>query len=454
MRQSLKEYLNYFKICKKVLFLTGTPIKTEISDIRWFVNLSANKNIVPYNIDLFNKKYRYIQLHEDIYEKIKPLLKILNLENVKLNDLNYYKQELMTAVDKLWYNYKSSYVFVDELAKKIIVDSLLNLGNTYALKYTVEKLDIERIDWGKYISYYKYDNLDYYPSSNITTKKIDYNKYQLNLLNRFYKKKSTPQDFVELQFYDSLEDAELFLGYPDGISKDILLNLRCIGNLDDNDNDVPKFKAILDDYLKYKTSTLIYSNFFKSGIMKFSKYLKNKKINHSIYHPDLTSEEQEEILKDFKDQKIKILLLHPKYYEGFSINGVRRFHILEPISEYSIKEQLFTRVIRFKSHTHLPKDQRNVEIILWYSTLNSILTKIQEIKLHVDNYDFDFSTISLRGGPDDIIINNISNNEIKLNQLSHSLKKISIENNDTLKSLNDTCCIYGDTCQNLPKCAD
>ena len=360
----------------------------------------------------------------------------------------------MTAVDKLWYNYKSSYVFVDELAKKIIVDSLLNLGNTYALKYTVEKLDIERIDWGKYISYYKYDNLDYYPSSNITTKKIDYNKYQLNLLNRFYKKKSTPQDFVELQFYDSLEDAELFLGYPDGISKDILLNLRCIGNLDDNDNDVPKFKAILDDYLKYKTSTLIYSNFFKSGIMKFSKYLKNKKINHSIYHPDLTSEEQEEILKDFKDQKIKILLLHPKYYEGFSINGVRRFHILEPISEYSIKEQLFTRVIRFKSHTHLPKDQRNVEIILWYSTLNSILTKIQEIKLHVDNYDFDFSTISLRGGPDDIIINNISNNEIKLNQLSHSLKKISIENNDTLKSLNDTCCIYGDTCQNLPKCAD
>ena len=436
------------------MFLTGTPIKTEISDIRWFVNLSANKNIVPYNIDLFNKKYRYIQLHEDIYEKIKPLLKILNLENVKLNDLNYYKQELMTAVDKLWYNYKSSYVFVDELAKKIIVDSLLNLGNTYALKYTVEKLDIERIDWGKYISYYKYDNLDYYPSSNITTKKIDYNKYQLNLLNRFYKKKSTPQDFVELQFYDSLEDAELFLGYPDGISKDILLNLRCIGNLDDNDNDVPKFKAILDDYLKYKTSTLIYSNFFKSGIMKFSKYLKNKKINHSIYHPDLTSEEQEEILKDFKDQKIKILLLHPKYYEGFSINGVRRFHILEPISEYSIKEQLFTRVIRFKSHTHLPKDQRNVEIILWYSTLNSILTKIQEIKLHVDNYDFDFSTISLRGGPDDIIINNISNNEIKLNQLSHSLKKISIENNDTLKSLNDTCCIYGDTCQNLPKCAD
>jgi hypothetical protein len=105
-----------------------------------------------------------------------------------------------------------------------------------------------------------------------------------------------------------------------------------------------------------------------------------------------------------------LLLLHPSYFEGFSINGVRRFHILEPVTKFHIKEQLYTRVVRFKSHDHLPINERNVEIIQWYCSLKNLINKIHEAKIQISNKTLDLSILEFNGSNDDLYINSIDTN--------------------------------------------
>lgn len=70
--------------------------------------------------------------------------------------------------------------------------------------------------------------------------------------------------------------------------------------------------------------------------------------------------------------------------------------------------------------------------------------------MHIDDYDIDLSKIPLLGGPDDQIINKTSDLETKLNQLGHSLKIVSIENNSIIP---EHCCIYGDSECNIIQCS-
>ena len=55
--------------------------------------------------------------------------------------------------------------------------------------------------------------------------------------------------------------------------------------------------------------------------------------------------------------------------EGISLTCVRQVHILEPFWNYVRIDQVLGRAIRMKSHTQLPKEDRNVEQYLYLSIL-------------------------------------------------------------------------------------
>ena len=156
----------------------------------------------------------------------------------------------------------------------------------------------------------------------------------------------------------------------------------------------------------------MYSNYYESGLLLFAKYLDQKNVKYTIYEPSQSKEEQKQILQDFKNKEISLLLLHPSYYEGFSISGVQVFHILDPIDEYYVKEQLFTRVIRYKSHYHLPEDKRNVIIIQWYCTMENIVDKVRQgLKMLKSDSTINFDLLENIGGPDDLLIQKVNTNE-------------------------------------------
>lgn len=448
-REYLKSYLNFFKIPKKVLFLTGTPIKEQLSDIRWFINLSAGKTVVPYNETSFMEKYSYKAKYVSFYEKITPLLKMMNMEYINLENFKMYSTEFKDILSEILPSVGNN--LLDSTIRNIIVENLTQNATYYGKKYMYETLDKNKIDWGNYISFYKYENIEYFPSSKIITRAVNYTDYQLTLLNNFYTQRSLPKDFVDMGIYETLEDAEIFLGYSKGNDTD--LQLRNASTIVENETeDIPKFRGILDDYNQYKQNTLVYSNSYV-GLIRFSKYLESRGVKHNIYDDNLSESQEKRLKSEFQNGSSEILLLHPKFYEGFSLNNVRRFHILEPVESSLIAEQLYTRVIRFKSHYNLPIDQRNVTIIQWYATMNSIVNKINTLRVNVKNQNFDFNNIKFSGGPEDNLMYKLDIKKTFFENISHVLKDISIERNEKLKDLNDTCCIYGDyECINLPQC--
>lgn len=450
VRGKLTKLMDVFHSAKRVLLLTGTPITSELSSIRWFINIAAGRAVVPYQQKLFEKRYFYTNPPTVTYRKIKPLLQLFNLGDVQLKHISDYKRDISTVINTSLYVVTGNIV-IDQTIRTVVTNSVMHTLDLFGRQF-YDVLDRNAVDWGKYVSYYKYENLDYYPSHRIVTKPVTYTSYQHDLWYRLNKYEDegevTAAEMVQLSMFDNVEEAELFR--PTSIPSDN--RWRIVGNMG---SEPKKFVGILDDYMAHNQSTLVYSSYYESGILMFSKFLTARGVEHVVFHPGLDSDEKGRILEDFKGKKIGLILLHPSFYEGFSIQGVRRFHILEPVTRYHIKEQLYTRVIRFQSHTHLPKDERHVEIIQWYCTLKQIQSKIQEMKLQYNNRQFDMSLLTFKGTVDDTIIGHVDDFENTLNGLSHVLKEISVDTNESLQNLNDHCCVYGDTCaSHLPKCMD
>jgi hypothetical protein len=51
---------------------------------------------------------------------------------------------------------------------------------------------------------------------------------------------------------------------------------------------------------------------------------------------------------------------------------------MEPIANLSKKEQLIARVVRYKSHDHLPPKDRHVDIFQWACEMNSLVDTMRK----------------------------------------------------------------------------
>ena len=70
-----------------------------------------------------------------------------------------------------------------------------------------------------------------------------------------------------------------------------------------------------------------------------------------------------------RGEYIQIMIISSAGAEGISLTCVRQVHILEPFWNYVRIDQVLGRAIRMRSHTQLPKGDRNVEQYLYLSTL-------------------------------------------------------------------------------------
>ena len=73
--------------------------------------------------------------------------------------------------------------------------------------------------------------------------------------------------------------------------------------------------------------------------------------------------------KNKRGEYIQFMIISSAGAEGISLTCVRQVHILEPFWNYVRIDQVLGRAIRMKSHTQLPKEDRNVEQFLYLSTL-------------------------------------------------------------------------------------
>jgi SNF2 family DNA or RNA helicase len=113
---------------------------------------------------------------------------------------------------------------------------------------------------------------------------------------------------------------------------------------------------------------LVYSNYLQAGLNDYSEELNRRKINHHVYHGGLTKKEKDQAVADYNSGKVKTLLISSSGAEGLDLKGTKLVQALEPHFNKSKIDQVVGRGARYKSHAHLPSEERHVKVQHFLST--------------------------------------------------------------------------------------
>ena len=362
-----KLYLN-LRNAYKILSLTGTPIHGDIIDAAYQINLVSGKDLLPFNSTQFRKDFSLVSqgkamIRGHIVES-QQFPFFLSYAGISLAPLMPQNFGLLASVAMLPVPYLiRNYWPIDQYS--------LRHFDAYKLREYC----------AKYITYYDFRDKKTtdYPNKTIYYKDLGYSEYQISLLMRFADSLLTTPEIMILHKDDfRCPDAEYISLNSSRIQEDMkkrIGNAREIGNLifkDDNGKPIfpEKFKKILDTIKSSKGPVVLYSHFYHNGLFSFKRYLDFAGYNgqYALLEPSLPHYEYESIISKYNNGQIKILMLHPDITEGISLKGTAQLHILEPSVNKSAQDQIIGRVVRYKSHTHLPANERNVSIYIWKQT--------------------------------------------------------------------------------------
>jgi superfamily II DNA or RNA helicase len=141
----------------------------------------------------------------------------------------------------------------------------------------------------------------------------------------------------------------------------------------------PKFYAIIQNIKAHPNEKHVLFTFFKSSNGAYMlKYLcAQRGIKAEVFSGDQDDFDRTLLLQDFNNvenrdgSKVQVLIITDAGAEGINILEARHMHIVESSTdEYRIK-QAIGRVVRFKSHYAMPKEQQKVSIWRYFSTTPS-----------------------------------------------------------------------------------
>jgi superfamily II DNA or RNA helicase len=382
VRNSLNgnEYTNlYLQIQSsyKILLLTGTPIYSSTSDLAYLFNLVAEKEVMPFNQEQFRNKYTAIDYNRSYFRGY-------------LTESAFVQAAFPTVlvVGTLALAANPYLVILPLLFGGVIIPftnhKLLSLRNK---DMRLRNFDVDKIKVlsEKYVSYYEVPELDkgFYPSTKDYTKDVLYDRSQYTYyLDYLDKRLTTPQvktlltEDGQLNRFDDKAITIRSTALQEDLQK-IPGSGREIGNIswpEVTDSAPPKFTSVMEEIKRAKGPVVVYSAYFENGIKRFASYLEKHesayKNQYKVldYHDSV--ENQVSIIRQYNRGEIKILLLHPEFTEGISLNGTKQLHLLEPVLNRPLFKQITGRVVRYKSHTALPVEERNVDIYVWRSKID------------------------------------------------------------------------------------
>lgn len=136
----------------------------------------------------------------------------------------------------------------------------------------------------------------------------------------------------------------------------------------------PKMDKIVSEIKKhhkkdpnYKGYT--YSNYIGSGVSGVADRLKDSGIPYASFTGRTSDKERKALVKKYNKGDLKHLLISGAGSEGLDLKGTKLVQITEPHWNSSRIKQTIGRGRRMGSHADLPKDQRNVKVQKYVSTL-------------------------------------------------------------------------------------
>lgn len=353
----------------KILGLTGTPIYGDESDIAFLFNFVSGKSLMPFNQEAFRLEYTRIETTRQYF---RGYLTESNLMIAMAGvSFGLFFGAVVGPAGVLVSLPLGTFL-------PVIINRSLDL-NTYKMRaLNVEKM---RPLMNEYVSYFRFDESSFkdFPAQDFKIETVPYNKLQYSFFMHLVEGDLPVKELQRLLKNESIERSDEFVKINStNLHQQIYSSIgvgREIGNfefVDDNGSliESPKFMRILESLEAHNEQTVIYSNYYKAGILAFKDFLtrKNYKEKFAIIEPSLTVSDVERLVLAFNRGDIRLLMLHPEVTEGISLRGTQYLHILEPVLNGTVLEQVIGRTRRFQSHSHLPVDKQKVTVRLWQST--------------------------------------------------------------------------------------
>ena len=108
--------------------------------------------------------------------------------------------------------------------------------------------------------------------------------------------------------------------------------------------------------------TLIYSNWIDFGLKPIKEILEERKIKSEVFSGETSERDKKKIVDNFNKNKFQVLIVSKSGSEGLDLKEVRNVIVMDPVWNYSGIEQIRGRAIRYRSHSSLPKKERDVTI--------------------------------------------------------------------------------------------
>lgn len=378
IRTQFVKLYNHLSLAKHILALSGTPIFTDLSDLSYILNLVSGEELLPYNNREFADKYTKINKTRSFWRGhiTESHLLIFGLPFVLAAIPLAFITPTVGVVSGIYFGGIGTGFLTFP-----VINSMIPLNRFPLRTFDASKLkDIA----SKYVSFFDFnmnqEQSKLYPQKNIFKKDVSYNQHQIELLLNFADMSLSKEEIARLGKSYNIDNINAIESMAiQHELRSIAFSGREIGNFHftNDNNDIiesPKFEEIYKIMGKNPQGVVIYSSYFANGILLFADFLKRKGLEEgvAILHKDASIEEQIKTINSYNQGKTKILLLHPSFTEGISLEMTKQLHILEPLDSQAKYEQVMGRVVRLNSHARLDKSLRKVNIYEWASTLSGI----------------------------------------------------------------------------------
>lgn len=306
---------------RRNLMLTGTPSYNKPEDIAVLVNQVAGTKVLPDTAKEFEKKFigkRYVQ----------PGFISKHVLGVQPGEVSYIKnpQQLKLALNKYLDHHDtmttnaSDFPTVNHTTHKVIMDD-----------------NQERV----------YDFLEGSIPGPI--------RWKIRMGLPLSKKESADLNSFSTGVRQASNSIHPYVSNPEEVSTSAKHKLMA-----DNIH-----KRVISDK-NYRG--ISYSNYLESGLRPLHNELSKRGVSAEIFDGSLSTKQKDMLIQRYNAGELKHMLVSSSGAEGLNLKGTKLVQIMEPHFNKSKIDQVVARGVRYKSHEHLPEEERHVEVEHYHST--------------------------------------------------------------------------------------
>lgn len=213
---------------------------------------------------------------------------------------------------------------------------------------------------------------------------------------------------------------------------------RGVNNLEDEKS--AKIQWLIQKILNPTTPgpIIVFSHWLNAGNKIVATELEKHKISYAFIRGEIPVKERAEIVKNYNQGKLKVLLISKAGGEGLDLKNTRTVILLEPSWNQASVEQVVGRAVRFKSHMSLPENKRNVDVFYLDHVKPTYKKYLKQLGEWLKDESIELKDKSKR--PDAFNLDVISvdlylrtfmkKKQSELKRFNKKLVEMSIENND------------------------